>query len=207
LSKRSELCRLLHGAINHGSLSIGQWLPAFAELLDPNGGGVGHGLLCARRADHQPHPRNLARPAAHCPLCIGAAGLQRIAGVAVESARASFLKLPLFKFIKTRGSAMNARIEELTATISTPFDEGPVTRQRRRRTRLAYALLAGAGLLLWFASASPSLQAFGLGLLFPGAGFLATGGWSLLLLPLTLALMAVALFAWFGAGMIVAPVA
>src|SRR5207249_3138971 len=49
-------------------------------------------------------------------------------------------------------------------------------------------------------------QAAGLGLLFPGAGFISVGGWALLLIPTTLALFALAAFAWFGSGMVMAPV-
>jgi hypothetical protein len=39
----------------------------------------------------------------------------------------------------------------------------------------------------------------------PGAGFLAAGHWGILLFALTLVLFGAAVFAWFGAGMIVAP--
>ena len=53
---------------------------------------------------------------------------------------------------------------------------------------------------------SPSLQAAGLGLWIPGGGFLAVGGWAIVLLVPTLALFALAVFAWFGAGMVIAPV-
>jgi hypothetical protein len=82
---------------------------------------------------------------------------------------------------------------------------GPVTRSRMRRSGLLYALLALAGLAPYFLSWSPAWQAAGIGLWFPGAGFIASSGWSLLLLPLTVALFAAALFAWFGSGNIVAP--
>jgi hypothetical protein len=52
----------------------------------------------------------------------------------------------------------------------------------------------------------PALRAAGLGLWIPGGGFLAVGGFAVLLFPLTLVLFALAVFAWFGAGMLVAPV-
>ena len=55
------------------------------------------------------------------------------------------------------------------------------------------------------AVARMSLHAAGLGLLLPGAGFIALGGWYLLLLPLTLGLFWLAVIAWFWAGMVVAP--
>src|SRR4029077_6738107 len=53
---------------------------------------------------------------------------------------------------------------------------------------------------------SPEMQAAGLGLWIPGGGFLAVGGWTILLFPVTIALFAVAVFAWFGAGMVLAPI-
>jgi hypothetical protein len=83
---------------------------------------------------------------------------------------------------------------------------GPVTASRLRRTAWIYAVLCTIGILPALLGASPGLQAAGLGLWFPGAGFLASGGWSLLLLPLTAVLFGASLIAWFGAGMVVAPV-
>jgi len=82
---------------------------------------------------------------------------------------------------------------------------GPVTAARQRRTALIYATMCVAGLLPLFTGMSAGWQAGGLGLWFPGAGFLAVGGWAILLFPATVALFALALFAWFGAGMVVAP--
>src|SRR5688572_24195791 len=82
---------------------------------------------------------------------------------------------------------------------------GPVTAARLKRTALVYAGMCGLGLLPTLLGLSPGLQAAGLGLWFPGAGFLSSAGWSLLLLPLTAALFALAVFAWFGAGMVIAP--
>lgn len=84
--------------------------------------------------------------------------------------------------------------------------EGPVTRARLLRSRLVHAALCLLGLLPWLAGASPALQALGWGLWFPGSGFISVGGWALLLVPLTLILFAIAFVAWFGSGMIVAPV-
>ena len=84
--------------------------------------------------------------------------------------------------------------------------KGPITAARQRRTALIYCglwLLGLAGL----SSSSSMLQAAGLGLWMPGAGFVAVGGWAVLLLPLTIALFVVALVAWFWAGMVLAPVA
>jgi len=82
---------------------------------------------------------------------------------------------------------------------------GPVTRARLKRTALIYAGMCALGLVPSLLGLSPALQAAGLGLWFPGAGFLSSAGWSALLLPVTLALFALAVFAWFGAGMVIAP--
>src|SRR5208283_4686694 len=82
---------------------------------------------------------------------------------------------------------------------------GPVTSARHRRTATIYAAMCILGLLPTILGMSPAMQAAGLGLWIPGGGFLAVGGWSILLFVLTLALFALALFAWFGAGMVIAP--
>ena len=83
---------------------------------------------------------------------------------------------------------------------------GPVTSARLKRTALIYAGMCALGFLPSLLGLSPGLKAAGLGLWFPGAGFLASGGWSVLLLPLVAALFGLAVFAWFGAGMVIAPV-
>jgi len=83
---------------------------------------------------------------------------------------------------------------------------GPVTRRYLRRTLLVYAAMLLAGVLPALLDASPSWQAFGLGLWLPGAGFLVTGGWAILLFPLALVLFALSVIAWFWAGMVVAPI-
>ncbi len=84
--------------------------------------------------------------------------------------------------------------------------EGPVTTARRRRTALIYCAMLVAGLVPLLLRVSPAAQAFGLGLWVPGGGFLAAGGWAVVLFPVTLALFALAVFAWFGAGMVIAPI-
>ena len=91
--------------------------------------------------------------------------------------------------------------------------DGPLSTARQRRTLLLYALLALAGFALSL-SAGPALRAGGLGLMLPGGGFLGhLGGglWPSLGavagLLLTLVLFCAALFAWFGSGNIIAPVA
>ncbi len=84
--------------------------------------------------------------------------------------------------------------------------EGPLTRATVRRSLLVYAACCTLGLLPTLVGATADWQAFGLGLWLPGAGFVAVGGWWVLLFPVTLALFAGALIAWFGAGMVIAPV-
>jgi len=64
-------------------------------------------------------------------------------------------------------------------------------------------LLAWAGVM----PSVPTLQAFGWGLWLPGAGFVAVGGWALLLFPLTLWLFRISLIAWTMIGMLAAPIA
>jgi hypothetical protein len=82
---------------------------------------------------------------------------------------------------------------------------GPVTRSRLRRFATGYAVLCAIGLALVLRG-TPGWQAFGVGLWFPGGGFVAAGGWWILLLPVVIALFGLAFFAWFGSGMIIAPV-
>ena len=61
---------------------------------------------------------------------------------------------------------------------------GPITARRLRRTGFAYLALCTLGFALALAASTPGWQAFGLGLAFPGGGFLhflAGGPWSVLL--------------------------
>lgn len=87
---------------------------------------------------------------------------------------------------------------------------GPLTRLRLRRTLLVYLGFVIAGLWLGL-TRDGGLQAFGLGLLLPGGGFAVglASGWMALAygfaLLLSLLLFAVALFAWFGSGNVLAP--
>src|SRR5258708_12501776 len=83
---------------------------------------------------------------------------------------------------------------------------GPVTSARHRRIAMIYAAMCLLGLLPTIFGMSPALQAAGLGMWIPGGGFLAVGGWAILLFPLTLALFALAVFPWFRAGIVIAPV-
>jgi hypothetical protein len=85
---------------------------------------------------------------------------------------------------------------------------GPLVAAKLRRTAIGYAAIFALGCAVAWTASSEALRAFGVGLVFPGAGFLYDGGWlGPLLFVLTLLAFAVALFAWFGAGMIIAPAA
>lgn len=91
------------------------------------------------------------------------------------------------------------------ASVLRPGRKGPLTSARQRRTAAIYAGACALGLLPVLAGASPGWQAAGLGLWLPGGGFLAVGGFALLLFPLTLLLFGASLIAWFWAGAVVAP--
>jgi hypothetical protein len=84
---------------------------------------------------------------------------------------------------------------------------GPLTRSRQRRTLAVWAALCVMGALPGLLGASTGWQAAGLGLWFPGAGFLASTGWAMLLFPLMLLLFALSLLAWFWAAALAAPIA
>jgi len=89
---------------------------------------------------------------------------------------------------------------------------GPVTTRRVRRLTILYLALAGAGFALAGLSRDAHLQAFGLGLILPGGGFLAhadlttTMGSRHLAVALAAAgLFIAALTLWFATGNILAP--
>lgn len=86
-----------------------------------------------------------------------------------------------------------------------PGRTGPVTAARQRRTWLFYGAAVALGLSPTLLGAAPGWQAAGLGLLVPGGGFLAVGGWAAFLLPLTLLVFISSLVAWFWAGVVLAP--
>ena len=85
--------------------------------------------------------------------------------------------------------------------------KGPITAARHRRNAMVYAALCVLAFTPLWLGATPAWQAAGLGLFLPGAGFLAVGGWAVLLLPVTLAVFWLSVVAWFWAGMVVAPLA
>lgn len=92
------------------------------------------------------------------------------------------------------------QLEQPVAAPDATSAHGPLTRARQRRTWILYALLCAVGVVPALLGASASWQAAGLGLWFPGAGFLGIGGWSLLLVPACIALFGLSLFIWFATG-------
>lgn len=87
---------------------------------------------------------------------------------------------------------------------------GPLTRSRLWRTAMIYALVASVGLALAIISESRGMQAFGLGLVFPGGGFvhyLTADGLAVhaLLAVASILLVCVGLFLWFWTGNALAP--
>ncbi|TDH48006.1 hypothetical protein E2F47_25520 [Mycobacterium eburneum] len=80
----------------------------------------------------------------------------------------------------------------------------PKSRARRRRTAALWLVMVCAGAALTL-SDSPFWAAFGVGLWFPGAGFLAAGGWWSFLTVVTVVVFVVSLIAWFGAGFTTLP--
>lgn len=63
---------------------------------------------------------------------------------------------------------------------------GPITAKLQNRVLITYLAMAALGVLIASLGSSHYFQVAGIGLLFPGAGFIAAGGWSFLLLPLGL---------------------
>ncbi len=82
--------------------------------------------------------------------------------------------------------------------------KGPVTAKRQSRAALVFAAVWASGLSLIMLGNTPT-QTFGLGLWFPGAGFLAVPDVALLFG--TIVVFGLALLAWFWAGMVIAPAA
>ncbi|MET0988274.1 MAG: hypothetical protein ABW034_22975 [Steroidobacteraceae bacterium] len=72
------------------------------------------------------------------------------------------------------------------------YGSAPVSKRRMRRSLVLYGVLFIVGLSPVLLDAAVPWQAFGLGLLFPGGGFLAVGGWAYVLFPIALVLMLVA---------------
>lgn len=76
-----------------------------------------------------------------------------------------------------------------------------ISARYQRRTQIQYAVLAITGLGIFYNFTNPQLRVAGLACIFPGAGFLAIGSISGFVgLAVSLALLPLSLFAWFGAG-------
>lgn len=85
--------------------------------------------------------------------------------------------------------------------------KGVVKRYHQRRTLVQYAFLASIGLATFYKIDSPKARTAGLGLLFPGAGFVAVCTLpSILALVVTLASVPLILFMWFGCGGLAFPI-
>lgn len=107
----------------------------------------------------------------------------------------------------------------MSSVAPTPINElaepkviGPVTRGRLRRLGFSYLIVFSIGICLALFSGSANMQSFGLGLAFPGGGFLhyAAGSGTQVLLHVGFFLFSVVLFAfsfllWFGTGNQAAP--
>jgi hypothetical protein len=77
----------------------------------------------------------------------------------------------------------------------------------QRRTLVQYVIMAAAGVYGFYTAKSPSVRAGSLGLLFPGAGLVAVLTVpSIVAFVLSVALIPLVLFAWFGAGGLLFPI-
>lgn len=80
----------------------------------------------------------------------------------------------------------------VTGDFGTAYVSAPI----KRRTLIIYAAMVVTGLLPQLLNMGVSWQVAGLGLIFPGGGFLAVGPWGILLFPLTVILMLGACALW-----------
>jgi hypothetical protein len=96
-----------------------------------------------------------------------------------------------------------AKLPQTSASLQ--FGSAVASLPIRRRSAIVYAVLVALGAAPLLLGAAPGWQAAGLGIICPGAGFLADGGWWMLLFPLTVALMVVAFASWVLMANAVAP--
>lgn len=80
--------------------------------------------------------------------------------------------------------------------IDDSFGSGPYSDRLIIRALIIYACVFAIGLLPTVLDWSANLKAAGLGLVFPGGGFVAVGGWWMLMFPLTVVLMLAACALW-----------
>jgi len=103
-------------------------------------------------------------------------------------------------------TAATLAARDSSATIPAWTGDAKHTRHLLRRAALIYLALAGTGLVVAVAVNSAAWRTAGLGAALPGGGFLAVGGWWTLGFVVSLVLLLLACIAWFGSGMVIAPV-
>jgi hypothetical protein len=100
---------------------------------------------------------------------------------------------------------------ELTLTdvlISPQCGKGSAKRYYQRRTLIQYAFVSAIGLTTFYKSENARLRTAGLGLLFPGAGFVAACTIpSIIAFIVTMAAVPLIIFLWFGCGGLAFPIA
>lgn len=97
---------------------------------------------------------------------------------------------------------------QIDVLISRQCGKGSSKRYHQRRTLIQYSCLVATGLAIFYKTKDPHVRAAGLGLLFPGAGFVAVCTVpSIFGLILTLAAVPIILFMWFGCGGLAFPIA
>jgi hypothetical protein len=89
--------------------------------------------------------------------------------------------------------------------ITADYGSGVVSRRLLKRAAIIYSLVLLAGLAPSLMNSPPGWQAFGLGIVLPGGGLLAVGGWGYAWFVLTLVLMLVACAAWLLMANVLAP--
>lgn len=95
-------------------------------------------------------------------------------------------------------------VRDFTPLRSESVPAGPIMRRYRLRALAVWAAVALLGIVPTLLSAPPAWRAAGLGLWFPGAGFLYGGQWWAT--PITLVTFAVSLVAWLAVGGFIFPV-
>lgn len=104
---------------------------------------------------------------------------------------------------------MERRVSAASGGVATPLHldsgpSGPTIRRRQLRSLTIWAVAALIGLLPWVFGMSDRWRSAGLGLWFPGAGFVYNGFWWATLLML--ALFVASIVAWVGVGGFIFPV-
>jgi hypothetical protein len=90
-------------------------------------------------------------------------------------------------------------------TITKTRSFGPAVRRARRRTITIWLVLCIVGIVPTLLQLPGAIQTVGLGLVFPGGGFLAAGGWWIAVFFVVVGLFVLSLAAWLFTGNVVAP--